>query len=56
MASVQRRKGPNVAGFYGIFQSLADAFKLVLKEIIIPHKTNNILFILAPLLTFFLVC
>lgn len=53
MASVQRRKGPNVAGFYGIFQSLADALKLIVKEIIIPQKSNKILFLCAPLITFF---
>lgn len=53
MASVQRRKGPNVAGFFGIFQSLADAFKLIVKEIIIPQKSNTILFIFAPIITFF---
>lgn len=52
MASIQRRKGPNVVGFWGLLQPLADGLKLVIKEIIIPGKSNVLLFILAPILTF----
>ncbi len=52
MGSVQRRKGPNVVGFWGLLQPLADGVKLVLKEPIIPRKANYFLFIFAPVLTF----
>jgi NADH:ubiquinone oxidoreductase subunit H len=52
MALVQRRRGPNVTGFFGLLQPIADGLKLVLKEIIIPRESNYFLFILAPVLTF----
>jgi NADH-quinone oxidoreductase subunit H len=51
-AAVQLRKGPNVVGPFGLFQSFADFFKFVLKEIVIPAGANKTVFILAPLLTF----
>ena len=50
-AFVQKRKGPNVVGPFGLFQSLADAMKYVFKEIIIPASSNKIIFILAPVVT-----
>ena len=50
-AFVQKRKGPNVVGPFGLFQSLADAFKYIFKEIIIPASSNKIVFILAPITT-----
>ncbi len=50
MASIQRRRGPNVTGFWGILQAFADGLKLLLKEAIIPTKSNSVLFLLAPTL------
>ena len=50
-AFVQKRRGPNVVGPFGLFQSLADALKYIFKEIIIPASSNKIVFILAPVVT-----
>ena len=50
-AFVQKRRGPNVVGPFGLFQSLADALKYILKEIIIPASANKIIFVLAPVVT-----
>jgi len=50
-AFVQKRKGPNVVGPFGIFQTIADALKFIFKEIIIPASANKIIFILAPIIT-----
>jgi len=52
MASIQRRKGPNVIGFLGLLQPLADGLKLLVKETIIPSSSNLVLFILSPILAF----
>ena len=54
MGSIQRRRGPNVIGFLGLLQPLADGLKLFVKETILPSNSNIFLFILAPLLTFIL--
>jgi NADH-quinone oxidoreductase subunit H len=54
MASVQRRVGPNVVGFWGILQPWSDAFKLALKENLIPSDVNVILYFLAPFLSLWL--
>jgi NADH:ubiquinone oxidoreductase subunit H len=51
MAILQRRLGPNVVGFWGLLQAIADGLKLVLKEIIIPTSSNQFLFVLAPILS-----
>ena len=48
---VQKRRGPNVVGPFGIFQTLADALKYIFKEIIIPASANKAIFILAPIVT-----
>jgi len=54
MASIQRRRGPNVIGYLGLLQPLADGLKLFIKETILPTSANIFIFLLAPLLTFFL--
>jgi len=53
-AAVQMRRGPNVVGAYGILQSVADALKYVLKEVVIPAGADKPVFILAPLAAFVL--
>jgi NADH-quinone oxidoreductase subunit H len=51
LASIQRRKGPNVTGFWGTLQAIADGLKLIFKEVVIPVRANWVLFLAAPSIT-----
>jgi NADH-quinone oxidoreductase subunit H len=53
-AAVQMRRGPNVVGAWGLLQTVADALKYVVKEIVIPAGADKTVFMLAPLLAFVL--
>jgi len=52
LAALQRRQGPNVVGFYGILQPIADGVKLLLKESILPKSANTLIFVFSPIFTF----
>lgn len=54
MSSVQRRRGPNKIGLFGIFQPIADGVKLLFKEIIIPSKSDTLIFLFSPIYAFLL--
>ncbi|WP_323770126.1 NADH-quinone oxidoreductase subunit NuoH [Antarctobacter sp.] len=53
-AAVQMRRGPNVVGIYGLLQTVADALKYVVKEVVIPAGADRTVFMLAPLASFVL--
>jgi len=52
LAAIQRRQGPNIVGFFGLFQALADGLKLLVKESILPKSSNTIIFLFSPIFTF----
>jgi len=52
LGAIQRRRGPNVVGVYGLLQPLSDGLKLFAKETIIPSNANKFIFIISPIITF----
>jgi len=52
LGAIQRRRGPNVIGTFGLLQPLSDGFKLLVKETVLPSNANKFLFILSPIITF----
>lgn len=52
MSSIQRRRGPNRVGFFGVLQPFADGLKLLLKELIYTSNSNTVIFFIAPVFTF----
>ena len=54
LGAIQRRKGPNVIGVWGLLQPLSDGLKLFIKEVILPSNANKLIFLFSPALTFFM--
>ncbi len=53
-AAVQMRRGPNVVGVYGLLQTVADALKYVVKEVVVPAGADRTVFMMAPMASFVL--
>jgi len=51
ISDMQHRIGPNIAGPWGLFQTLADGLKLLMKEDLVPEHSNRVVFKLAPFLS-----
>jgi len=54
MGSIQQRKGPNVVGFLGALQPIADGLKLLIKETIVPMNADIVGFMISPIITLLL--
>lgn len=54
LGSIQRRRGPNYYGFFGVLQPLADAVKLAFKDVVLPFRVSIFLFLFTPVFTFFI--
>jgi NADH-quinone oxidoreductase subunit H len=54
LGSIQRRRGPNVIGVFGLLQPFSDGLKLLIKETVVPSSSNKYLFLISPIITFFI--
>lgn len=52
LGAIQRRRGPNVVGAFGLLQPLSDGFKLLVKETVLPSNANKFIFVISPIITF----
>ena len=51
LGAIQRRRGPNVVGAFGLLQPLSDGFKLLVKETVLPSNANKFIFVISPIIT-----